>query len=166
MAARKLMLGLAASALAGCMVGPDYQRPEVAMPAAYRAHLNATTSQVDGPWWGQFGSPTLSSLVKEGLANNLDLQRATARIEQFRGQLRTVRAGLFPQLGGGAQGPSGHGLTSSSVRRWLGLMEWATSTRLASMPAGRSTSGASCVARAKRQARNCSVRNTPSAAWR
>ncbi|MBD9630250.1 efflux transporter outer membrane subunit [Pseudomonas sp. PDM19] len=102
MTARKLLLGLAVSTLAGCMVGPDYQRPEVAMPAAYRAHLNATTSQVDGPWWSQFGSSTLSSLVKEGLANNLDLQRATARIEQFRGQLRTVQAGLFPQLGVGA----------------------------------------------------------------
>jgi len=104
MTVRQLMLGMAVAILAGCMVGPDYQRPDVAMPVAYRAHLVTTSSQVDGPWWNQFGSPTLSSLVKEGLANNLDLQRATARIEQFRGQLRTVRAGLFPQLGlgGGA----------------------------------------------------------------
>lgn len=99
MTVRQLMLGMAAGTLAGCMVGPDYQRPDIAMPVAYRAHLITTSSQVDGPWWNQFGSPTLSSLVKEGLANNLDLQRATARIEQFRGQLRTVRAGLFPQLG-------------------------------------------------------------------
>lgn len=99
MTSRQLMLGLVVSALSGCMIGPDYQRPEIAMPTAYRAHLSTTSSQVDGPWWNQFGSATLRSLVQEGLANNLDLQRATARIDQFRGQLRTVRAGLFPQLG-------------------------------------------------------------------
>ncbi|WP_448682830.1 efflux transporter outer membrane subunit [Pseudomonas nicosulfuronedens] len=99
MYARKLLLTLAVSSLAGCMIGPDYQRPEVDMPSTYRAHLADTSSGITGPWWGQFGSPTLTSLVNEGLQNNLDLQRATVRIDQFRGQLRTVRAGLFPQFG-------------------------------------------------------------------
>lgn len=99
MTTRKLMLGLAVATLAGCTVGPDYQRPEVAMPAAYRAHLADASAGVAGPWWRQFGSPTLARLVDEGLKNNLDLQRASARIEQYSGQLRTVRAGLFPQLG-------------------------------------------------------------------
>jgi len=109
MDARKLLLALAVSSVAGCMVGPDYQRPDVEMPSSYRAHLTDTSVSVAGPWWGQFGSPTLTALVSEGLKNNLDLQRATARIEQFRGQLRTVRAGLFPQLGlslGGQRGRS------------------------------------------------------------
>lgn len=103
MTARKLLLAWAVAGLTGCMIGPDYQRPEVAMPLAYRAHLNNASEQVGGPWWGQFGSPTLSALVGEGLKNNLDLQRATERIDQFRGQLRTVRAGLFPQFGLGGK---------------------------------------------------------------
>ncbi|WP_152225852.1 efflux transporter outer membrane subunit [Pseudomonas sp. SCB32] len=99
MDARKLWLALAVSSVAGCMIGPDYQRPEVSVPSTFRAHLTNTSAGVAGPWWGQFGSPTLAALVNEGLTNNLDLQRATTRIEQFRGQLQTVRAGLFPQLG-------------------------------------------------------------------
>ncbi|MDH1009713.1 efflux transporter outer membrane subunit [Pseudomonas nicosulfuronedens] len=105
MITRKLLLALVVSSMSGCMVGPDYQRPEVGLPASYRTHLAEPFSEVAGPWWGQFGSPTLTSLVNEGLRGNLDLQRATARIDQFRGQLRTVRAGLFPQLGlgGGAK---------------------------------------------------------------
>ncbi|MGC4009141.1 MAG: efflux transporter outer membrane subunit [Pseudomonas sp.] len=101
MQARKLMLAIAMASLAGCMIGPDYQRPEVKVPESYRAHLTSSSAQVDGPWWGQFGSPTLSALVSEGLHSNLNLQRATERIEQYRGQLQSVRAGLFPQLGVG-----------------------------------------------------------------
>ncbi|MCP1625489.1 efflux transporter outer membrane subunit [Pseudomonas nitroreducens] len=107
MNARKLLLALAVAGASGCMVGPDYQRPDVDLPSSYRAHLATPSAEVAGPWWGQFGSPTLTSLVGEGLSNNLDLQRATARIEQYRGQLRSVRAGLFPQLGLGMSGQRG-----------------------------------------------------------
>lgn len=107
MDARKLLLTLALACVSGCMIGPDYQRPDITVPSSFRAHLTDTTAGVAGPWWGQFGSPTLTSLVNEGLRNNLDLQRATARIEQFRGQLRTVRAGLFPQLGLGLNAQRG-----------------------------------------------------------
>lgn len=95
----KWLWAFALTGLAGCMSGPDYQRPAVEMPDAWRAHLSGVSADAAGPWWGQFGSPTLSALVDEGVKNNLDLQRASERIEQFRGQLRTVRAGLFPQLG-------------------------------------------------------------------
>jgi multidrug efflux system outer membrane protein len=107
MSARKLLWVLAVASVSGCMVGPDYQRPDVGLPSSFRAHLPSTSAGVTGPWWGQFGSPTLTSLINEGLANNLDLQRATARIEQYRGQLRTVRAGLFPQFGLGVGGQRG-----------------------------------------------------------
>lgn len=99
MDARKLLWVLALSGIAGCTIGPDYQRPDVEIPSSFRAHLTDSAAGVAGPWWGQFGSPTLAKLVSEGLKNNLDLQRASVRIEQFRGQLQTVRAGLFPQLG-------------------------------------------------------------------
>ncbi|QRY79455.1 efflux transporter outer membrane subunit [Pseudomonas sp. PDNC002] len=99
MNATKLLLVVAIASVSGCMIGPDYQRPDVTLPASFRAHLPDTASGVAGPWWGQFGSSTLTSLVNEGLKNNLDLQRAAERVEQFRGQLQTVRAGLFPQLG-------------------------------------------------------------------
>jgi multidrug efflux system outer membrane protein len=95
----KLLLAVAIAALGGCMIGPDYQRPDVAMPNSFRAHLVDTSTGVAGPWWDQFGSVTLSSLVNEGLKNNLDLQRAVARIDQYRGQLQTVRSGLFPHVG-------------------------------------------------------------------
>ena len=83
--------------LAGCKVGPDYRRPDVPSPGAYRFEP-ADTAQADAQWWQQFGDPTLDALIGEALANNWNVKIATANVAQAAGVLTTTRAPLFPQL--------------------------------------------------------------------
>jgi len=93
--------------LAGCTLGPDYQRPELSVPAQYRGATPPTAAELalaDTAWWRQFGDAELDALIAEGLRNNLDLVAAAARVEQFYGALGTTRAQLFPQIGADAAG--------------------------------------------------------------
>jgi len=103
MAAPRLrLLGLAgvlATALAGCAVGPDYQRPELQLPERYGYATSEGREIVNPQWWSQFGDAQLDALIAEGLANNRDLRIAAARVDQYAGALGTTRAQFFPQVG-------------------------------------------------------------------
>lgn len=91
--------------LAGCMVGPDYERPKVETPAAWRLDEKSAKAIGNPAWWEQYGDATLNDLVKAGLIENKDVKIATARIDQYLGQFTTTRAALFPQVGiGGVAG--------------------------------------------------------------
>jgi multidrug efflux system outer membrane protein len=91
--------------LVGCMVGPDYERPKVDVPPAWRMSDKAAKAITNPAWWEQYGDPVLNELVKTALEENKDLQIAAARIDQFLGQLTTTRAALYPQVGiGGSAG--------------------------------------------------------------
>src|SRR4029453_13256222 len=71
---------LLAAPLSGCMVGPDYRRPEVPIPAAWRVGTSEAVRISNMLWGDQFPDPVLSDLVRTGLANNKDLrsQRPTS----------------------------------------------------------------------------------------
>jgi multidrug efflux system outer membrane protein len=93
-----LMLGLP---LAGCMLGPDYKRPDLDVPSQYRSPVPegaVDASVIEAAWWRQFNDPALDALISEGLHNNQDLIATAARVEQFYGVLGTTRSALFPQL--------------------------------------------------------------------
>ena len=96
---RLLTCALPAMVAAGCMVGPDYQRPQVDTPQAFRFESTDTAAVADVEWWKQFGDTTLDGLIVEALANNKDVQIAAANVEQAAGVLTTTRAPLFPQIG-------------------------------------------------------------------
>ena len=76
------MLALA-PLLHGCApVGPNYTRPEMGSPATYRfAEANQAASLADVPWWQIFDDPALQVLIKDAIANNLDLRTAVARVK-------------------------------------------------------------------------------------
>lgn len=100
-----LLLGLS-----GCLLGPDYERPGMETPAAWReppgpvvTNAAAVADAANMAWWQQFNDPVLDQLVAEALANNLDIRIAAARVDQFIGQLGATRAQMFPQIGYGAQ---------------------------------------------------------------
>lgn len=84
--------------LSACAIGPDYKRPEVAEPAAYRIDSGMLTLAADSDWWNAFNDPVLTALVETALRNNYDARIASARIEEFRAQLMIARSGYFPQL--------------------------------------------------------------------
>ena len=85
--------------VAGCTVGPNYKRPTVAPPPAYRG-LTANEAQaiVDLAWFEQFNETSLTALVRSSLDGNLDLMQAIARVEEFRARAAFARASLFPDV--------------------------------------------------------------------
>ncbi|MFN7780668.1 MAG: efflux transporter outer membrane subunit, partial [Betaproteobacteria bacterium] len=89
---------LAAAFLSGCLVGPDYKRPEVSVPATLGALPPDAAQTADTEWWKQFDDPVLDRLIAEALANNKDLRIAAANVEQAAGLLEQTRSPLFPQI--------------------------------------------------------------------
>ena len=87
--------------LAGCAVGPNYQRPAVNAPAGFRDATNhiSTNSFADLPWWGVFKDPVLQDLVRAALTNNYDLRITLTRMDQARALQAQVRSQFLPQAG-------------------------------------------------------------------
>ncbi|RZM26692.1 MAG: hypothetical protein EOP67_41465, partial [Sphingomonas sp.] len=88
---------LTAALLAGCTVGPEYRRPQVAMPAAWVAPLphDASATALKG-WWQRFDDPVLLRLQEQAEASSPTLDQAVARIQQARATLDTNRAQRRP----------------------------------------------------------------------
>lgn len=87
--------------LDGCLLGPNYVRPTVDMPATYRFTAGEAADVANTAWWEQFGDPVLNNLIETALADNYDVKIAAARVDQFLGQFVTTRSALFPQLSAG-----------------------------------------------------------------
>jgi len=87
--------------LSACAVGPNYERPKVAPPPAFRGAEGAAqqASLADLPWWQVFKDDRLTELVKTALTNNYDLQIAVSRVEQARQLAAQARSQYFPQIG-------------------------------------------------------------------
>src|SRR5262249_6897199 len=85
-------------ALFGCMVGPDYQRPQVDVPQIWRVEDKTAQAITNMAWWEQYNDPVLNQLVQSALQDNKDVKIAAARIDQFLGLYTTTRAALFPQV--------------------------------------------------------------------
>ena len=103
--------GLAVLALAaGCLVGPDFERPATAdLPAEWLGAGSAAAERGGGPaaaaatnWWASFGDPVLDGLVARGREENLTLRQALARIGESRAALRQATAALLPSASASA----------------------------------------------------------------
>lgn len=92
-----------AATLAGCAIGPNYERPKD-LPAAgqYRGVLSPqqAASFADIGWAQTFNDPELTPVIEAALKNNLDLQIAFARVDEYRGHLRVARSYLGPEIRG------------------------------------------------------------------
>jgi NodT family efflux transporter outer membrane factor (OMF) lipoprotein len=102
--------------MASCAVGPDYVRPTVEVPAAYKEGAGWKTAQprpVDGrPWWEWYGDETLNGLVVAANAANQNLRQAEAQYRQAKAIVDAARAGFFPTVGGSAT--AGRGVSNVS----------------------------------------------------
>lgn len=96
---------------AGCTVGPDYRRPDVTMPSAYRGAGTAAPMPApalsfgDLVWWQLFQDPGLQELIRTALAANYDLQVAVSRILQAQAQVTIARSQQFPTVNAQADAP-------------------------------------------------------------
>jgi multidrug efflux system outer membrane protein len=97
---------MASGLVVGCRVGPNYHRPVVQPPTAYRdlsenpQVQTQAASYADLPWWQVFQDPQLQELIRTTLKQNYDLQLATERINAARAQVAISRSRLFPQVQG------------------------------------------------------------------
>ena len=109
-------------AMAGCAVGPNYKRPAVSVPGAYRgtvtnepsakapaspdpnareSHESSPASLGDEKWWEVFQDQELQNLIRTALKNNYDVRIAATRVLQAQAQLRITRADQLPTLSAG-----------------------------------------------------------------
>ena len=100
-----LSASLAALAITGCTLGPNYHRPQVAVPPQFRnAPAAAGTSSIaDTKWFDLFQDETLKQLVTTALANNFDVRIAAERILEARANYGITRGQFFPTLDAQAQ---------------------------------------------------------------
>ncbi|SDF28526.1 efflux transporter outer membrane subunit [Terriglobus roseus] len=91
--------------IVGCKVGPNYARPAVTTPQAYRGALAPAianeASIAEQDWRTIFMDPVLQSLVDEALKNNLDLKIAAQRILEAQAQVSIIRSQQLPTVGAG-----------------------------------------------------------------
>jgi outer membrane protein, multidrug efflux system len=107
---RTALFALAAllSLLAGCTVGPNYKRPVVNVPPAFRSSndQNATSAEGaaslgDEKWWHVFQDEQLQQLIRTALKQNYDVRIAATRVVQAQEQLVITRSRQFPTVSGG-----------------------------------------------------------------
>ncbi|HEX6320021.1 MAG TPA: efflux transporter outer membrane subunit [Burkholderiales bacterium] len=93
---------LLAAVLAGCTtVGPDYERPEVALPEKYIPETEASAPSVSPDWWTLYNDATLNGLVAATRKGNVDLRLAAARVREAEALLRETGAAFLPEVAGG-----------------------------------------------------------------
>ena len=100
-----LIFLLCLAALTGCMVGPNFQRPQQSVPARWSGPLPpppsqpATTEEEKlARWWTVFEDQTLTSLLERAVQGNLDLKLAEARIRQARAARGVAASTLGPTV--------------------------------------------------------------------
>ncbi|HEX4910990.1 MAG TPA: efflux transporter outer membrane subunit [Permianibacter sp.] len=121
---------LSVSVLSACAIGPDYQRPELALPQQWQA---TPAEQVSGlqQWWQSFNDPVLTSLIEESFSHNSNLKAAVAAVEAAAAQLQLARADYWPTVDLGVNGvkartsevvtPAGQPLTTTTYQAGLVL---------------------------------------------
>jgi multidrug efflux system outer membrane protein len=115
-----------AALLGGCVMGPNFQRPETTPPPSWRGAASVPADLPSKPvarafdgrrWWAVFKDPVLDGLVDEAVRQNLDLQTAALRIEEARAQRGAAAAQGLPSVSGsgigGRQRASKNGFASA-----------------------------------------------------
>ncbi len=112
-AARTLSAAVAVATavlLAGCAVGPDYHRPDTAIPAAFKEapagwKVAQPADRTDrGAWWTVYGDPQLDALVARVNTSNQTVAQYAAAYRQARALVDQARAAYFPTVGLTASG--------------------------------------------------------------
>ena len=93
---RRLMVATATVTLSACALTPDYERPELDVPADYVETDPAGESIANMGWWDLFQDEQLELLVKTALEENKDRAVALSRILAARENVTFVRANQFP----------------------------------------------------------------------
>jgi multidrug efflux system outer membrane protein len=85
--------------LSACQIlGPNYERPELVVPAQFTEAADQAPNKISNTWWTQYQDQLLNDLVNKALQNNTDIKLAVARIEEAEASAREIGAATFPQV--------------------------------------------------------------------
>ena len=120
---RLLGLVLTGALLSACAVGPDYQRPELAVPQQFNAvdgwtQANPSDALERGAWWELYADPQLNALVAKLNSNNQSVAQAEAQFRQAQALVRNARAAFLPSADlsvGKTRSSQGTGSSNSSL---------------------------------------------------
>ena len=105
-----------AALLSSCKVGPNYSRPSIPAPPAYRGPDGVQDSSAqslgDEKFVAVFKDPVLQTLIRTALKQNYDIQIAATRVLQAQAQVIITRSNQFPTV---AAGPSVTGLRQPGI---------------------------------------------------
>jgi NodT family efflux transporter outer membrane factor (OMF) lipoprotein len=112
--------------LAGCMVGPDFEKPSAPASTHYDVQAERELagngaqhidfdSKIDGDWWSSLGSSKLDHVMHKAIDGNLGLEAADATIAQANEAVTSVRGALSPQVDFAAQGGRQRGAGANGV---------------------------------------------------
>jgi multidrug efflux system outer membrane protein len=101
---RVILYPAAVMLVGGCMLGPEYSRPETpAETASSYVHAEGSARDVNDwqqmdRWWEHFGDPVTADLVRQALEKNYDLKASVARVLQARAGLAEAKGRLWPEV--------------------------------------------------------------------
>jgi multidrug efflux pump len=103
-----LLLLLSIALLAACTVGPDYKRPTLEVPAAYKEYgewkpAQPADLQPRGDWWAMFGDAELDALMKQVDVSNQTIAAAEAQVRISAALAAQARASWWPTVNGTVQ---------------------------------------------------------------
>ena len=87
--------------LVACTSGPDYKRPDMALPENWSASQDSAALKVSGAseeWWHLYADAFLDQLEEEALAHNPDIQVAASHLLEVRAQLGISEADQYPAV--------------------------------------------------------------------
>ena len=113
-------LGIGLAILGACTVGPDYVKPKMPAPPAYKENEGWKVAQprdesTHGPWWEMFHDPRLNELENQVNVSNQTLAVSEAQYRQAQALVQSARAGYFPTVSAG--GSAMRSLASSTTAR-------------------------------------------------
>jgi outer membrane protein, multidrug efflux system len=112
---RGLVAAGVALLLSACALGPDYGRPDITTPGAYRMARAEGESIANLPWWQLLRDDELQKLVRISLQENKDLHQALASIDEFEARLAIARMDFAPQVSGTANAPAFGRMNATSI---------------------------------------------------
>jgi NodT family efflux transporter outer membrane factor (OMF) lipoprotein len=126
--------------LAGCAVGPDYQKPSMPLPGEYLPQAGeklaqpttAATSDL-AQWWRVLDDRELDSLVERARESNLDLAIALDRLQEARTGVTIAASQELPVAGATAGGGGGTGSDETKGRVSQALRSAANAQNLSSI---------------------------------
>ena len=85
--------------IGGCMVGPNYRRPQVEQPLQFKSDATeGSAPSIQADWWRLYGDADLDQLIATAHTSNQTLQQAVARVDQSRALARVAGSYLYPTI--------------------------------------------------------------------